>query len=102
MPDATHAYLIRPIRPDFLATGLDDREKAVMGRHFGYLQKLHGEGKVLFAGRVAEHGPHVFGICVLAAADEAEARALMMADPAIAEGLMSHELVPFRAAFWPA
>lgn len=34
----TYAYRIQPVRADMLAAGLDEREQAIVGEHFAYLQ----------------------------------------------------------------
>ncbi|NGM44000.1 hypothetical protein G5B31_00465 [Rhodobacter sp. SGA-6-6] len=88
----TFLYRILPPRADFAAT-VTEAEMAVMGRHFGYLQGLHAAGRLRFVGR-AENGD--FGLAVVEAADEAEARAVAEADPAVAEGLMRAEVHAFR------
>lgn len=89
---ATFLYRILPPRADFVAT-ITEAEMAVMGRHFGYLQTLHAAGRLRFVGR-AENGD--FGLVVFEAADEAEARAVAEADPAVVEGLMRVEVHAFR------
>ncbi len=42
-----------------------------------------------------EPGDRTFGIAIFEAADEADARAFMEADPAVAAGLMTAEVHPF-------
>lgn len=44
------AYRIVPPRADFVAT-ITDGEAAMMGAHFGFLQGLEAEGRVIFVGR---------------------------------------------------
>lgn len=89
---AAFLYRILPPRADFAAT-ITEAEMEVMGRHFAHLQTLHAAGKLRFVGR-AENGD--FGLAVFEAADEAEARAVADADPAVAEGLMRVEVHAFR------
>ncbi len=84
-------YRILPPRGDFVATASAD-EMAVMGRHFVYLQGLHAQGILRFAGR-AENGD--FGLAVIEAADLPAAEAIAQADPAVAEGLMRMEVQGF-------
>lgn len=68
----------------------------LVSRHAKRLKALHAQGKVVFAGRAATDGAHTFGIVVLApSVDSTEARALMLADDAVAGGIMTAELVPF-------
>ena len=87
----TFAYRILPPREAFAAT-ITPEEMAVMGRHWEHLQALHAEGAVRFVGR-AENGD--YGLCVLDAPDEKEARRVAESDPAVAEGLMRLELHAF-------
>ena len=69
-----------------------------VSRHFEYLQDLTRRDIVLLAGRTLNTDPSSFGIVILRAASEAEARALMLADPAVREGVMRAELFPYRIA----
>jgi hypothetical protein len=63
------AYRILPPRADFVAT-ITDGEAATMGAHFGFLQGLEVEGRVIFVGR-CDNGD--WGLGVFEFADEAEA-----------------------------
>ncbi|TNC74939.1 YciI family protein [Rubellimicrobium roseum] len=87
----TFAYRILAPRPDFAAT-LQPPEMELMGRHFAHLQRLQAEGVVRYAGRAANGD---YGLCVFEAPDEAAARAIAQADPAVAGGLVSVEVHPF-------
>ena len=87
----TFAYRILPPRESFVAT-MEPREMAVMGRHWEHIQALHARGVVQYVGR-AENGD--YGLCVIEAADEAEARRIAASDPAVAEGLMRAEVHAF-------
>jgi uncharacterized protein YciI len=93
-------YRIVPTRPDMLVSGLTDAESQAVGAHFAYLQKLEGEGVVLMAGRTVDTGLDTWGIVVFQAASLAEAEGVMRADPAIARGVMTGELFPYRVAVW--
>ena len=76
-----------------------EQDKQVVGRHFRRLQRLHKEGRVLLAGRTLnETDPSQFGVVVFEAASEDEARALMEADDAVKEKIMTAQLFPFRVA----
>jgi uncharacterized protein len=89
-------YFIHPPRTGFVATITDD-EREIFGRHAGYLADLHAAGTLILAGPTL--GEVNTGIHVFDAADEAAARALMDADPAIASGLCLGELRPIRVSF---
>ena len=88
-------YFLHPPREDFAAT-MTDAEQEVWGRHFARLQQLHAEGTIVLVGPTL--GRKNTGICVFEAPDEERARALMEADPAIAEGFATGELRPFKVS----
>lgn len=93
-------YRLRPVRPAMLADGPTPDEERIVGEHFAYLQDLTARGTVKLAGRTLTTGPETFGICILEAADEAAAHAVMGGDPAVRHGVMTAELFPFRIALW--
>ncbi len=88
-------YILRPPRQTFVQD-MTEEERAIMSEHAGYLKGLLDEGKLVLAGPAL--GP-VFGVAVLEATDEDEARAIMAADPAVRSGLQTAELSPFRVSF---
>jgi uncharacterized protein YciI len=88
-------YFIHAPRADFAAT-MTDEERAVWGVHFERLQRLLAEGTLILAGPTL--GPVNTGICVIEADDEEVARRIMEEDPAIASGIATGELRPFRVA----
>ena len=82
-------------RPTFL----DDRtpqEAEIVGDHFIYLSDLTRRGVVMLAGRTVDAPP--VGIVILRADTDADALALMQADPAVASGVFTLELRPFLIA----
>jgi len=93
-------YCLRPVRPEMLAGGMTERETAAINRHFDYLKKLVAAGVVFMAGRTLNTGEQTFGLVVFAAASESEARAVMLDDPAVQDGVMKAELFPYRVALW--
>jgi uncharacterized protein YciI len=86
--------IIRPPRPTFISD-MSDRERALMGEHFAYLQRLLRAGKVLLAGPSLDPP---FGIIVLVAESEEEAWEIVRADPSVAAGVQTPELHPFRTS----
>jgi uncharacterized protein YciI len=87
------AYLSRPaFDRAFLASATPD-QREVFDRHGAYLERLHAEGRVLFAGRCWD-GP--FGVVVLEVEDEEEARAIVEDDPSVRLGVQTAELYPFN------
>lgn len=89
-------YLITylPPRANFAAEATAE-ESAVIERHFEYLKLQEDKGRLILAGRVEDSR---FGIAVIGAASEKEARGIMENDPAFKEGVFKGELLPFRLA----
>lgn len=78
-----HCRLIPP-RPDFAFT-MTEEERALMGRHADFLREKLREGVVIMAGPVADPaGP--WGLLILRAGSEAEARAVTDGDPVARSG----------------
>jgi uncharacterized protein YciI len=93
-------YRIRPTRPAMLVEGPTEGEAEIVGQHFDYLRHLVDAGVVLMAGRTLNTDDSAFGIAVFVADSNDAAEALMRADPAVAQGVMSAELFPYRVALW--
>jgi uncharacterized protein YciI len=87
-------YTLTPPRPTF-ADDATEEEAAIMRDHFAYLQRLLRDGTLVLAGPSLDP---LFGIAVFQAQDEAAARRLMDADPAVASGLQQARLSPFRVS----
>jgi uncharacterized protein YciI len=94
-------WLVRliPPRPSF-AEDITAAESATMDAHAKYLRGLFERGVCLFAGPVFDPRG-VYGIAVLAAEDEAAARAFASADPCVQAGLQRMEIAEMRLAFPP-
>ncbi len=75
-----------------------DRENKTVEKHFNRLQEWKEEGFLILAGRTTQMDENTFGIVIFEAADEETARTLMKSDPAVAEGVMTAELYPYRVA----
>lgn len=86
-----------PPRPTF-AYDMNDEEKAVMSAHLDFMRAHVDTGQVVLFGPVADpKGP--WGLGILRARDEDEARALMQRDPAVLAGRGLHyELLPMLRA----
>ena len=95
-------YRLQPTRVEMLTKGPTDREVAIVGEHFEYLQKLVAEGVVFMAGRTETIGARTFGLVILQAASESDAVVLMENDPAVSQNVMKAELFPYRVALWSA
>jgi len=87
-----HCRLIPP-RPDFAFT-MTEEERALMGRHADYLRDKLREGVMIIAGPVADPaGP--WGLLILRAGSEAEARAITDGDPVARSGRgFRYEILP--------
>lgn len=75
-----------------------ERDNRVIETHFNYLRNLLAEKRLIMAGRTLTIDESTFGVVILCAADETEARELMSNDPAVKNKLMTATLFPFRVA----
>jgi uncharacterized protein YciI len=75
-----------------------DRDNEIVERHFNRLQEWKEEGFLILAGRTLQMDENTFGIVIFEAVDEECARTLMQSDPAVAEGVMTADLYPYRVA----
>jgi uncharacterized protein YciI len=88
-------YFIHAPRERFAET-MTTEEEAVWETHFERLQRLLAEGSMILVGPTL--GPVNTGIAIFEAPDEETARTIMEEDPAIASGIASGELRPFKVA----
>ena len=86
-------YFLLPPRDDFAAT-MSPEEQSAFDDHFTYMEKLLAEGILVLAGPTL--GPANTGVCIFEAEDGEAARAIMDADPPIAQGLVRGQLRPFN------
>jgi uncharacterized protein YciI len=89
----TFVYLVRPAFDRAFLKTATKAQREVADRHGDYLTSLAERGKLLLAGRCSD-GP--FGVVVIQASNEAEARLLMKADPSVRAGVQEAELHPFE------
>lgn len=73
-------------------------DQQAVHRHLEYLQSAARERKVILAGRTLESGAQTFGLVILEAPDEPQARTFMQEDPGVRGGIMTAELHPYRVA----
>ncbi len=95
---AQFLYRIQPTRWEMLTEGATEYEATKTAEHFNYLKTLMNEGVVILAGRTLNTDPDSMGIVVFNADDEAAAQAIVAHDPAVAGGVMSAKLFPYRVA----
>jgi uncharacterized protein YciI len=95
---AEYIYMLKVTRPEMLTSGPTIDEEQALDRHFRYLQEQLSAGKVIMFGRTQTTHAATFGLVVFEAVDDAEAEAFMSADPALAEGCMTAEVLPYLIA----
>lgn len=83
-----------------LTEGPTPDEAATTKAHFDYLHDLTQRGVVHLAVRTLTADEATFGLVVLSAETEEEARRIMGDDPAVRNGVMRAELFPCRVALW--
>jgi len=83
-----------------LTDGPTPEEAATTKAHFDYLHDLVQRGVVHLAARTLTTDEATFGIVILSAASEDEARRIVADDPAVRNGVMRAELFPCRVALW--
>lgn len=93
---AQFLYRLQPVNPHLLASGPTLEEESVIADHFEYLVRLSHEGILLIAGRTLNTDRSSFGIVLFDSESEEKARILMLDDPAVAMGVFTAELFPFR------
>jgi uncharacterized protein YciI len=98
MSKAQFLYRVTLRRPALLIDGPTEIEQRQLSAHFAYLQDLTQRGIMILVGRTQTTGPETFGLAIFEAEDEAAARKIMEADPAISSGLMKGELFPYKIA----
>lgn len=81
--------------PKWTAEATPDTER-LQRAHLAYLTKLGAEGQALIAGPFGDDG-EIRGIVMLKAASMDEAKALAGADPAVAGGRLTPEILAFAA-----
>ena len=74
--------ILRATRLEMLTLGPTDTERETIAAHFAYLTELRSRGVLSLAGR----------------STNSDDRTLGAADPCVARGVMSAELLPFRVA----
>ena len=93
-----HFFLrLVPPRPSF-AEDMTAEEGEVMGRHADYLSRLVEAGPGVAFGPVFDP-EGAWGMGIVEAADEAEARTLTDNDPVVVAGIARYEVLPMRLSF---
>lgn len=103
-PTDVFMYTLRATRVTMLTEGPTEVERALAAQHWAYSQGLLARRAMIFAGRTLVTTADAFAVAVIQASSEAEARAVMDADPAVRGGLFRAELFPFQPMLvgaWP-
>lgn len=95
---AQYLYVLRPARLAMLTDGGTPEEQRIVGEHFAHLQRLTEEGVTILMGRTLNNDERTLGLVVFNAADDDSAQQVMESDPAVAQGVMTAELFPYRVA----
>lgn len=97
---ATKHFLIilRPVPRLHTEAAWTDSDNTATYAHFKRLKEAAAEGRVVLAGKTDEPLDRTLGLVILAATDEAEARAFMESDPCVTAGVMTAELRPYGLA----
>lgn len=66
--------------------------------HFEKLKVMNAEGSLILAGRTQTKDSETFGLVIFEASDDNEAEYIMKSDPAVAGGVMTGELYPYKVA----
>lgn len=93
-----YVYILKLIPQLIHEENWTEKEEAIVERHFIKLQGLLAEGKLILAGKTEGLDEKTFDIVIFKADSEEEAQSIMKNDPAVAEGIMTAELFPYRVA----
>jgi len=91
-------YVLKLIPTLLNESNWTEKHEEIVSIHFRVLQELHRDGKLILAGRTLNMDEKTFGIVILEVRSEEEAQSIMKNDPAVAEGIMTAELFPYRVA----
>jgi uncharacterized protein YndB with AHSA1/START domain/uncharacterized protein YciI len=111
-PSRHYIYFLRPADEDLLSrTEFTDAERQAFAGHIEYLRDLLATDKLILAGPCADPaqmpdssesmvplGIPAVGLVVFRARDDAEAKAVMEADPAVAAGIFRAQVNPMNLA----
>lgn len=81
-----------------VADGPTPEEAETVSRHFAYLKDLTEKGVMILVGRTQNSDESTFGIAIFEAEDEIASQTIMEIDPAVAGGVMSATLYPYKVA----
>ena len=97
-PKQEFIYILKPREDLLLEENWTEKENEAVDRHFAYLEKLKELRILILAGKTKGMDEKTFGIVVLEAENEMEARKRMEEDPGVYTGIMCAELFPYHVA----
>lgn len=97
-PKQEFIYVLKPREDLLLEENWTEKENEAVDQHFAYLEKLKELGILILAGKTKGMDEKTFGIVVLEAENEMEARKRMEEDPGVYTGIMGAELFPYHVA----
>lgn len=100
MPEPMKQYLYQlKLIPRLLDEGnWTQTEEDIVSEHFLALQALEAKGRLILAGRTLNMDPDGMGLVIFRAKSEEEANRIMESDPAVAKGVMTARLFPYKVA----
>lgn len=91
-------YVIKPIPNLLIEENWTKKEEDIINRHFQYLKNLLHKGKLILAGKTDGLDEKTFGIVIIEAKSNEEAKDIMNNDPGVLEGIMIPELYNYSVA----
>ncbi len=93
-----YLYHLKPARLGMVTDGPTPEEAETVSRHFAYLTELTEQGVMILVGRTLDNDESTFGIAIFEAENDSAARSIMEKDPAVAGGVMTATLHPYKIA----
>lgn len=93
-------YVLKLIPTLLIKENWTPLEEKIVADHFAKLQALLEEGKLVLAGKTDGIDELTFGIVILEVETLEQADQIMRSDPAVAGGVMTSQLFPFRVALF--
>jgi uncharacterized protein len=90
--------ILKPKRLEMLTEGPTDAERETVGKHFQYYTRLTGAGQAFLVGRTQNADEHTIGLAIIHARDQEHADLVAARDPAVSEGVMSAQVLPYKIA----
>lgn len=86
--------VLRPVREEMPFEPTEE-ESRIVSEHYEYLKQLRAEGRLVLAGPSVLPGD-TFGLGIFDQDDRADVEAIVAADPAVVNGVMTAEIRPYR------